>query len=97
MERRATRAFTPARIVALALVALAVLALGYLRFAPEDGPVSVPAGAQAGDIVLEPCDYETEDGAYAADCATLVVPASHAAALCSRTLSGLSTATITSE
>ena len=78
MERKTTRAFTPARIVALALVALAVLALGYLRFAPEDGPVSVPAGAQAGDIVLEPCDYETEDGTYAADCGTLVVPENRA-------------------
>ena len=78
MESKAARSFTPARIVALALVALAVLALGYLRFAPQDGPVSVPAGAQAGDIVLEPCDYETEDGTYAADCGTLAVPENRA-------------------
>ena len=78
MQRKTTRTFTPARIVALALVALAVLALGCVRFAPEDGPVSVPAGAQAGDIALEPCDYETEDGTYAAECGTLVVPENRA-------------------
>ena len=30
-----TRAFTPGRIVALGLIALLVLGLGYLRFAPD--------------------------------------------------------------
>lgn len=38
----------------------------------------MPTGAQAGDIVLEPCDYETEGGTYAADCRTLVVPENRA-------------------
>ena len=38
------RVFTPGRIVALALIALAVLGLAYLRFAPGDDPVSVPEG-----------------------------------------------------
>jgi pimeloyl-ACP methyl ester carboxylesterase len=72
------RAFTPARIVALALIALAMLALGYLRFAPDAGAVSVPDGAKAGDLVLEDCDYATEDGSYRADCGTLVVPENRA-------------------
>ena len=42
MDPPATRIFTPARIVALALIALAVLGPGYLRFAPHAG--AVPAG-----------------------------------------------------
>src|SRR5512133_3228550 len=73
-EASATRGFTPARIVALALIAAAVAGLAYLRFGPESEPVSVPAGAQAGDLILEHCNYDTEDGSYAADCGTLLVP-----------------------
>ena len=41
----------------------------------EEAPITVPAGAQAGDLVaLEPCTYEAGDGEYAADCGTLVAP-----------------------
>ena len=72
-----TRPFTPARIVALVLLGLTVLALGYLRLAPDDR-VSVPVGAKAGDLTLEPCTYATEDGGYDADCGTLVVPENRA-------------------
>lgn len=37
--------------------------------------VTVPAGAQAGDLAgLEPCTYEAGDGEYPADCGTLVAP-----------------------
>src|SRR5918995_6939675 len=68
-----TRIFTPARIVALALIAILVGGLAYLRFAPDSGSVSVPEGAKAGDLILEPCDYATEAGTYKADCGTLVV------------------------
>jgi pimeloyl-ACP methyl ester carboxylesterase len=71
------RAFTPARVVALVLLGLLVLGLGYLRFAP-DGSVSVPEGAKAGDLILEDCDYATYDGSHAADCGTLVVPENRA-------------------
>jgi pimeloyl-ACP methyl ester carboxylesterase len=79
MDAATTRIFTPARIVAFALIALAALGLGYLRFAPaEDGAVSVPPGAKAGDLILEPCEYATESGNYAADCGTLVVPENRA-------------------
>ncbi len=66
--------FTPARIVALALIALLVGGLAFIRFAPDGGSVSVPDGATAGDLVLEDCEYATEDGAYKGDCGTLVVP-----------------------
>jgi pimeloyl-ACP methyl ester carboxylesterase len=70
----ATRVFTPARIVALAVIGVLVLGLGYLRFAPKDGSVSVPVGAKAGDLSMHPCTYETEAGPLPADCGTLVVP-----------------------
>jgi pimeloyl-ACP methyl ester carboxylesterase len=72
------RAFTPARIVALVLIGLAVFGLAYLRFAPDSGAVSVPSGADAGDVILEDCHYSTENGRYAADCGTLVVPENRA-------------------
>ena len=74
METRQTRSLGPARIVALVLVALAVGALAYLRFAPDTDPVSVPSGAHAGELILKPCTYGTERGGYRADCGTLVVP-----------------------
>jgi pimeloyl-ACP methyl ester carboxylesterase len=38
-------------------------------------PVSVPNGAQAGDLLdLQSCVYESDDVEYPADCGTLVVP-----------------------
>src|SRR5213593_752008 len=72
------RAFTPARIVALALIGLAVLGLAHLRFGPDADSVSVPKGAHAGQLELHPCDYATEKGSYEADCGTLVVPENRA-------------------
>jgi pimeloyl-ACP methyl ester carboxylesterase len=71
---KATRVFTPTRIVALAVIGVLVFGLGYLRFAPGDSTVSVPAGAKAGDLTLHPCTYATEAGATLADCGTLAVP-----------------------
>jgi pimeloyl-ACP methyl ester carboxylesterase len=74
-----TRVLTPARIVALTLLAFTVACLGYVRFGPEPDRVSVPDGARAGQLVrLEPCEYATEDGGYDADCGTLVVPENRA-------------------
>src|SRR5215204_567215 len=73
-----TRIFTPTRVVALALVALLVAGLVYVRFAPGEGPVSVPEGASSGELILEPCQYAGENGSYAADCGTLVVPETRA-------------------
>ena len=66
MSAPTTRAFTPARIVALALVGLAVLGLAWVHLATGEDPVSVPSGARAGQLELHPCG----DGA---DCGTLVV------------------------
>jgi RND superfamily putative drug exporter len=77
-RRRAGRALTPGRIVGLVLIGLLVLGLGYLRFSPGAGAVSVPAGAKAGDLTLKACSYETEKGSYDADCGTLVVPENRA-------------------
>lgn len=65
--------FPAGRIVALALIAFVVAGLGYLRFGPDD-TLSLPAGAEAGDLTLEPCEYGTDAGSYQADCGTLVVP-----------------------
>jgi pimeloyl-ACP methyl ester carboxylesterase len=77
MVMNATRVFTPTRIVALAVIGVLMLGLAYLRFSPDD-PVSVPSGAKAGDLTLEPCSYKTEAGSYPADCGTLVVPENRA-------------------
>ena len=71
---RPTRAFTRARIVALVVIGLVVLALGYVHVSSGDDAVSVPSGAKAGDLILDDCKYATEQGNYAADCGTLVVP-----------------------
>ena len=68
------RAFTTARIVALVVIGLVVLALGYVHVSSGDDTVSVPSGAKAGDLILDDCRYATEQGSYDADCGTLVVP-----------------------
>lgn len=73
MDVPTTRAFTPARILALALIAVLAAGLVYLRVSSDVEAVAVPDGAAAGDLVLEPCTYPTEDGDYDADCGTLVV------------------------
>ena len=78
METPSTRIFTPGRVVALALIGLVVLGLAYLRFGRDSDAVSVPNGAVAGDLILDRCDYETENGSYEADCGTLVVPENRA-------------------
>jgi pimeloyl-ACP methyl ester carboxylesterase len=74
MEVRPTKAFTPARIVAIAVLGVVTLGLAYLHFTSGDDRVSVPSGAHSGQLDLHSCQYTTEDGGYAADCGTLVVP-----------------------
>jgi pimeloyl-ACP methyl ester carboxylesterase len=78
MSTIAPRAWTPARLVAIALIAVVTAGLAYLRVGTGPDPVSVPEGAAAGDLVLEDCEYATEKGSYAADCGTLVVPENRA-------------------
>ena len=61
------------------LIALVIIAVLMALLAGCGGqveaPITVPASAQAGDLVgLEPCTYEAGDVEYAADCGTLVVP-----------------------
>lgn len=76
---RTPRVMTPARIVALALIAVAILGLAYLRLTLGDGgSVSVPPGAKAGELTLAPCSYVSEGTSHAADCGTLVVPQNRA-------------------
>jgi pimeloyl-ACP methyl ester carboxylesterase len=65
---------TRTRIVALTLIGVVALGLAYLKLGSADDRPSVPPGALAGDLVLDPCTYSTENGSYAADCGTLVVP-----------------------
>ena len=77
MKPQKQRAFTASRIVALTVIGLLVLGLGYLRFS-SDASVSVPHGAKAGDLHLHACTYDTEAGSYAADCGTLIVPENRA-------------------
>ena len=73
MEAPRSHAFGPARVVALALISLTALGLGYLHFGMREHPVSVPRGAHAGQLKLHPCRYATENGSYRGDCGTLVV------------------------
>ena len=49
-----------------------------MKAASGGDKVSVPAGAKAGQLSLHPCHYGTEQGSYAADCGTLVVPENRA-------------------
>ncbi|MFB0537023.1 MAG: alpha/beta fold hydrolase [Anaerolineae bacterium] len=60
----------------MTLVVIAVLAALFLAACgPSEAPITVPADAQAGDLVgLEPCTYEANKVEYDADCGTLVVP-----------------------
>src|SRR5690349_18460755 len=70
MEASTTRRLRPARIAALALIALALAGLGYLHISSGSSAVSVPSGAHAGQLTLHHCTYR----GLAADCGTLVVP-----------------------
>ena len=67
-----------ARVTGLLLIAILALGLAYLKAASGGDTVSVPAGAKAGQLTLHPCHYGTEQGSYAADCGTLVVPENRA-------------------
>jgi pimeloyl-ACP methyl ester carboxylesterase len=57
------------------LVVMALLATALPACGAKEAPITVPAGAQAGDLVgLKPCTYEAKEVEYDADCGTLVVP-----------------------
>ncbi len=67
-----------ARGVSLVLIAILALGLAYVKLASGGDTVTVPAGVKAGQLSLHPCQYGTEQGSYAADCGTLVVPENRA-------------------
>src|SRR4051812_28670422 len=73
MEPSPRPLFSTARIVALALIALALAGLAFLRISSGSSTVSVPRGAPAGQLALHSCTYGTGGGDSAADCGTLVV------------------------
>ena len=60
------------------LITILAIGLAYVKVASGGDKVSVPAGAKAGQLTLHPCHYGTEQGSYAADCGTLVVPENRA-------------------
>jgi hypothetical protein len=62
--------FKPARLLALASIALAVAGIFYLHLGSQEHRVTVSAGAHAGRLTLEDCTYAGRP----ADCGTLVVP-----------------------
>jgi pimeloyl-ACP methyl ester carboxylesterase len=63
-----------ARVIALVAIVVLAAGLAYLRFAPDESPPEVPADARAGDLTLEPCEYNNQS----ADCGTIVVPENRA-------------------
>ena len=46
------------------LVVIAVLATLLPACSAKEAPVTVPPGAQAGDLAMEPCTYEAGDVEY---------------------------------
>jgi hypothetical protein len=67
--------FKKQTITTLLLILILSTTLVAACSAPEAPAPTVPASAQAGDLVnLEPCTYEAKDVEYAADCGTLIVP-----------------------
>jgi pimeloyl-ACP methyl ester carboxylesterase len=65
---------TPERVSASIFIAI-LLVLMLAACGGKAVPPTVPAGAQAGELVdLQSCTYEDDGVEYAADCGTLVVP-----------------------
>jgi hypothetical protein len=77
-QPRTKRAIGAAKITGLLIIAILAIGLAYVKIASGGDKVTVPAGAKAGQLTLHPCQYGTEQGSYAADCGTLVVPENRA-------------------
>ncbi len=68
---------TTLRRLAIPILILAILSmtLNACASSQEAAPITVPAGAKAGDLVnMAACTYTAHDVEYKADCGTLVVP-----------------------
>jgi len=66
-----------AGLLVVLAVAVFLFVTGFLKEEPAafTSPITVPEGAQAGDLVnLEPCIYQEGKVKYAADCGTLILP-----------------------
>jgi pimeloyl-ACP methyl ester carboxylesterase len=68
------KTFTPGRLIALLIAVAALVGLATAGLASSATVLSVPHGAQAGQLTLHPCTYHTENGGHPADCGTLIVP-----------------------
>ena len=73
-----SRSFTWARIVALLVIIVLLTGLTYLGVSSSPETVAVSQGAHAGQLTMHSCTYPTENGAYRANCGTLVVPENRA-------------------
>lgn len=65
---------TPNRSLMILIVIAALVTVLAAACGQKEAPVTVPAGAQAGDLIMEPCTYQAVKIEYEADCGTLVVP-----------------------
>jgi len=73
-----SRSFTWARIAALLVTIVLLTGLTYMGVSSSPETVSVSQGAHAGQLTMHPCTYPTENGAYRANCGTLLVPENRA-------------------
>ena len=62
------------KLIVPSIVMLAFVALLSACSDSKETRITVPTGAKAGDLTMEPCTYERRDVEYAAECGTLVVP-----------------------
>ena len=59
--------------VSVAVLLLAGGAWGFARV-KQESEHSLPPGAKAGDLTLEPCTYKSKTRTYQAECGTLLMP-----------------------
>jgi pimeloyl-ACP methyl ester carboxylesterase len=60
------------------ILMVTVLSISLAACGRSDSTIVLPEGARAGDLVMEPCAFETKTTEYEADCGTLVVPENRA-------------------
>ena len=66
------------KLILIIVIVVVLITAGVLVFRPKNRAVTVPAGARAGDIFLDPCTVKLGGVKYQADCGTLVVPENRA-------------------